>query len=62
MSSHFILKCACGEEVELSGYHSKGNINGKLISINIEIDDDDHENIDVNFDCENCGNNFYISN
>ncbi|WP_243357276.1 hypothetical protein [Bacillus litorisediminis] len=62
MSNKFLLKCAnCGEEVELVEYHSRGNIDGKLISIDIEIDDDDPEDIDVNFNCEKCGNYFYIS-
>ncbi|MGF9975335.1 hypothetical protein [Viridibacillus arvi] len=62
MSNKFILKCGnCEEEVELEGTHSTGNINGKLINIDIAIDDDPSD-VDVNFNCQRCGNYFSISN
>lgn len=57
----FLLKCDCGEEVELEGYNYSGNISDYL-SIEIEVDEVDHTEINVNFKCATCGNHFYIAN
>jgi hypothetical protein len=59
--SKFIIKCDCGEEAILKGYKFTGSLNDHLLSVDIEVNEDNHEDVTVNFNCENCGNHFYIS-